>query len=77
MTLIELPDDPAAALRAKAEAEGLTLEAWLINLADEELSMGSSPLLRSTVDPILRLQQRVKHGPEGWTIHDYINHDRR
>jgi hypothetical protein len=35
MTLIELSDDHAAALKAKAEAEGLTLEAWLRKLAEE------------------------------------------
>lgn len=29
MTVIELPDEQAAALKAKAEAQGLTLEAWL------------------------------------------------
>ena len=33
MTVIELPDEQAAALRAKAEAAGLTLEAWLHKLA--------------------------------------------
>ena len=33
MTVIEIPDEQAAALRAKAAAEGLTLEAWLNRLA--------------------------------------------
>ncbi len=33
MTLIQIPDDQAAALEAKAAAQGLTLEAWLQNLA--------------------------------------------
>ena len=33
MTVIELPDEQAAALTAKAAAEGLTLEAWLNQLA--------------------------------------------
>src|SRR5437016_4303828 len=33
MTLIELSDEQAAALRAKAAAQGLTLEAWLETLA--------------------------------------------
>ncbi len=32
MTVIELPDEQAAALKAKAEAEGLSLEVWLNNL---------------------------------------------
>ncbi len=33
MTLIELSDEQAAALRAKAAEAGLTLEAWLVKLA--------------------------------------------
>ena len=33
MTLIEIPDDQAAAWKARAEAEGLTLEAWLAKVA--------------------------------------------
>jgi hypothetical protein len=33
MTSIQLPDDQAAALAAKAAALGLTLEDWLRNLA--------------------------------------------
>jgi antitoxin component of MazEF toxin-antitoxin module len=36
MTLIQIPDDQAAALQAKAAAQGLTLEAWLRNLAGLE-----------------------------------------
>jgi hypothetical protein len=33
MTVIELTDEQAAALKAKASAAGLTLEAWLSSLA--------------------------------------------
>jgi len=36
MTVIELPDEQAAILKAKAAAEGLSLEAWLKKLAREE-----------------------------------------
>jgi len=36
MTVIELPDEQAEALKAKANAAGLTLEAWLRQLADAE-----------------------------------------
>jgi hypothetical protein len=36
MTVIELPDEQAAALKAKAAAAGLTLEAWLQKLAEQE-----------------------------------------
>ena len=36
MTVIELTDEQAAALRAKAASEGLTLEAWLRKLSAVE-----------------------------------------
>ena len=36
MATIQLPDDQAAALEAKAAAEGLTLEAWLRRLSGLE-----------------------------------------
>ena len=35
MTLIELPDSQADALKAKAALQGLTLKAWLGKLAEE------------------------------------------
>jgi len=35
MTVIEIPDDQAAALEARAAAQGLTLQAWLGKLAEE------------------------------------------
>jgi hypothetical protein len=36
MTVIEISDEQAAALKAKAAAAGLTLEAWLQKLAEQE-----------------------------------------
>lgn len=36
MAVIELPDEQAEALKAKAAAEGLSLEAWLNRLAGAE-----------------------------------------
>ena len=38
MTLIELPDEQAAVLNAKAASQGLTLRAWLSKLAENETS---------------------------------------
>jgi hypothetical protein len=35
MTVIEISDDQAAILKAKAAAQGLTLKAWLEKLAEE------------------------------------------
>ena len=37
MTVIELSDEQAAALRARAAAQGLTLEAWLQKLASQDI----------------------------------------
>jgi hypothetical protein len=37
---IDLPDQQAAALQAKAAAAGLTLEAWLMRLAEAEVRTG-------------------------------------
>jgi len=35
MTVIEIQDDQAAALKARAAAQGVTLKAWLGKLAEE------------------------------------------
>jgi hypothetical protein len=77
MTVIELPDQQAAALKAKAAAQGLTLEAWLQKLADEEGVSIALPSPQEAATRILEIQKRVKPDPEGWTVLDYINHERR
>ena len=69
MTVIELPDQQAEALKAKAAAQGLTLEAWLQRLAEE-------PSPQAAAARILELQKRVKPDPEGLTVRDYISHNR-
>ena len=76
MTVIELPDQQAAALKAKAAAQGMTLEAWLKKLADEDAPSAAPRSPQEAASRILQLQKRVKPDPEGWTVHDYINHDR-
>jgi plasmid stability protein len=58
MTIIELPDEQAAALRMKASREGLTLEAWLQELAEKEAS--SNKPLRTAADIVLSCMSR--HG---------------
>jgi hypothetical protein len=47
MTVIEMPDEQAAALRAKAAAQGLTLAAWLERLASESPSTAAREPLKS------------------------------
>ncbi|MBL8234962.1 MAG: hypothetical protein JNL98_41055 [Bryobacterales bacterium] len=44
MTTIELPDHQAAALRAIAAGQGLTLSAWLGKLAEESAVPPRKPL---------------------------------
>ena len=44
MTLIELSDEDAAALKAKAAALGLSLKAWLKKMAEEEIVAPAKPL---------------------------------
>jgi uncharacterized protein YjgD (DUF1641 family) len=54
MSVIELPDDQAAALNAKAASEGLTLTELLRKLAEPDLSreVGSA---KNAVERILEL----------------------
>jgi hypothetical protein len=56
--VIELPDEQVAALKAKAAAAGLTLEAWLQTLSAPEMNGGQA-------DPasIVHLQ---KSNPKEW-----------
>ena len=78
MTVIELSDEQAAALRAKAAAQGLTLEDWLRQMAAQDESTDADRRSKqAAAATILELQKNVKPDPEGWTIRDYINYGRR
>jgi hypothetical protein len=57
MTVIELPDEQAAVLKAKAAAEGLSLEAWLQKLAEQERA--ATRPHRHIADVILENMQNV------------------
>ena len=57
MTVIELSDEQAEALKAKAAAEGLTLEAWLKKLAAAEVSVEKP--LQTAADIILSSMRDV------------------
>jgi hypothetical protein len=59
MTVIELPDDQAAALKAKATAAGLTLEDWLKQLSGVEERQHTSQPLRHVADVILENMKDV------------------
>ena len=60
MTVIELSDTDAAALKAKATAAGLTLEAWLKQLAGtEEGPSAAEQPLQTAADIVLRHMRNV------------------
>jgi hypothetical protein len=59
MTLtIKLSDEHATALQAKAAAEGLSLEAWLEKLAEQETPPASRPH-RHIADVIVESMRKV------------------
>jgi plasmid stability protein len=75
---IELPEEQAAALNAKAAAQGLTLEDWFRVLAAQEASAADGRrVAQAAAARILEIQKRVKPDPEGWTIRDYIDQGRQ
>lgn len=60
MTVIELPDDQVAALKAKAAEAGLTLEEWLKNLASAEAPTTSAERpLQTAADIVLSHMRKV------------------
>jgi len=74
---IQLPDEQVESLRAKAAAQGLSLEAWLEKLAAQETPAASVRSAQVAGARILEIQKRVKPDAEGWTVRDYIDHGRR
>jgi hypothetical protein len=60
MTVIELADEDAAALKAKATAAGLTLEAWLKQLAvtGEQNTPNAQPL-QTAADIVLKHMRNI------------------
>jgi hypothetical protein len=75
MTVIELPDEKAAVLKAKAAAEGLSLEDWLQKLAQEERP--AIPPDRHIADVILEnmrdvpLEVMARMPQDGASQHDH------
>ena len=63
MTVIEIPDEQAAALKAKAAAQGLTLEAWLQKLAAAEAPASQARPRKSRYNLAELMQQCDTNAP--------------
>ena len=78
--VIELSDESAELLRRQAEAHGLTVEAWVEELAREKARgddvQSSGKRAATAAARILEIQKRVKPDPEGWTVRSYIDYGR-
>lgn len=77
---IQLSEESAARLKRQAAARGLSLEAWVQELALEKARAEEREVNRRKAQAaaarILEIQKRVKPDPEGWTVHDYIGRGR-
>lgn len=73
---IELPDDQLPVLQARAGAQGMSIQDWIVQLATE---VSPSPRNRAqiAVTRIRAFQQRSKPDPDGLTVLDYIHQSRR
>ncbi|MCL4853880.1 MAG: hypothetical protein KJZ78_21180 [Bryobacteraceae bacterium] len=81
---IEIPEQQAAVLSAKAAEQGLTLERWFQKVAEQEAERSAVQAPRRTteqhgsvVEEIRKLRARIQPDPEGWTTRDYVNFGRR
>jgi hypothetical protein len=69
---INLPDERAAALKAPATAQGLTLEGWFERLVEREVPTGQLEKAQAAAARIREIQKRSMPDPDGWIVHDYI-----
>ena len=77
---IHISEKSASLLAEQAAARGLSLEAWVEELASEKAPSGDTTRhskTRPAAEGILELQKEIKPDPEGWTVRDYIDYGRR
>ena len=67
MAVIELPDEQAAALKARAAGR----------LAVGEQKSAVTQSSKSVFEEMNALRARIEPDPEGWTTRDYVQHGRR
>ena len=80
---IQISEKSAELLARQAAAHGVSVEAWLEELAIEnaqaaplERTDAKASADRSLVAQMRELRAHVKPDPEGWTIKDYIKYGR-
>ena len=76
MTVIEIDDDLAAALKAKAASQHLKLEDWFQTLTGTPVKSDDAQRRQAAAARIREISKRTKPDPEGWTVLDYIGRDR-
>ena len=77
---IHISEKSASLLAQQAAAHGVSLEAWVEELASEKALSGGTTrhsTTRAAAEGILELQKQVKPDPEGWTGREYIDYGRR
>ena len=75
---IRISEESAALLTQRAAAHGLSIQAWIEELAQEREPAGAAQFnqqdAQSAIARILEIQKRVKPDPEGWTVRDYLDY---
>lgn len=83
---IQISEKSAELLARQAAEHGLTVEAWVEELAIEKAASAAAGVERrasvklrsgSIVEQMRQLRSRVKPDPEGWTVRDYVEYGRR
>jgi len=81
---IQISEKSAELLAQQAAAHGVSLEAWIEELAAENAytpisvqQAKDSSTGRSLVEQMRELRSQVKPDPQGWTVKDYVDYGRR
>jgi hypothetical protein len=82
---IQISEKSAELLAQQAAEHGITVEAWIEELAAEKARTATSGVLptkgghlgRSLIEQMRELRSHVKPDPQGWTVRDYVDYGRR
>ena len=83
---VQISEKSAELLAKQAAARGVTVEAWIEELAIEQANLVAASTVRradvkpgegGVVEQMRKLRLRVRTDPEGWTVKDYVEFGRR